>query len=137
MRLTAQIIPGELLVAFDGDLEGFADDLVEIIAGDFPGTGAAGPDVCFGDDVPGGQVFSFALPKARLAAEIQIGEHQREFELHPRTLTLYPDQGRFTIVFRGGRKYQYAGDEHRAVRMRASRGWVPAPGPELKAVTDS
>ena len=75
---------------------------------------------------PHGAEMAFSLPQARVIAEIRIGKHRRNAELHPRTLILLPEQRRFCLVFRGGLRYQYTGDEERVARLRVERGWVPA-----------
>ena len=81
---------------------------------------------------PHGAELAFNLPRARAIAEIRIGKHKREAELHPQALILQPEERRFCLVFRGGQRYRYTDDEERMVRLRVDRGWVPArkPGPK-------
>lgn len=75
---------------------------------------------------PDGADLAFRLPPARVIADVQLGAWEGEVELHPRTLILLPEEGRFCLVFRGGRRFDYAADVPRAARLRLARGWVPA-----------
>lgn len=83
---------------------------------------------------PDGAELAFSLPRARAIAEIRIGGHKRDAELHPLALILLPEERRFCLVFRGGQRYRYTDDEERMVRFRVDRGWVPAPKPGPKEV---
>jgi len=83
---------------------------------------------------PDGAELTFKLPPARAIAEIRIGKHRRDAELHPQALILLPEKRRFCLVFRGGQRYRYTSDEERVVRLRVDRGWVPAPKPGPKGV---
>lgn len=71
-------------------------------------------------------VFEFQLPDMRVLFDVSVSNKTRELELHPNALTLFPDLGKFTLVFRGTLPYHYRPEDERSARVRLQQGWVPA-----------
>ena len=71
--------------------------------------------------------MEFQLPAQRVVLDVSVGNQERELELHPNAMTLFPDLGKFTLVYRGVVPYRYRADDERTARVRLEPGWSPAP----------
>ncbi len=76
---------------------------------------------------PLGESFAFYLPRARVYAEIRVGDYATTVDLHPRALILLPEERRFCLVFRTAVPFTYRREETRVARIGVARGWVPVP----------
>ncbi len=70
-------------------------------------------------------LWEFQLPAARVSLDVSVAGVSRSLELHPNALMLFPDERRFSLLFRGSLSFRYREVDVRSARVKLDKGWQP------------